>query len=343
MTGQISLADSGTTKASLTGVPDGIWYFHVRANGASGLSSLTSIRIQIDKTAPTGLTIVTEPKLVADKRPMVSFAAVDAASGVDHYDLRLDNGAFATVPSPYTPASITSGEHTFTVRAYDKAGNMVEGTAKITIKNIAAPTINRPADHATIKVLDKLEIGGAAPIATAVDLYLDGKSIARGVKVTSSGDWNFTYRNLLLPGKHTLYAKAVKDGIESPASQTITLTIDPSAISLLGITFPIYLIIIALLLVIAGLVGLVIWLFITSRRKYRLMRAAWAKQVEKTKGTVDRDLDSLAADLHRDVQDLSPAKLKNTKDKRRLDDQIGGEITATKHEISKDIGDNLED
>ena len=126
--------DTTGTSVSFPNTADGVWYLHIRTLGSKGWSNTSHYRVQIDKTAPTALTVVTEPKVEADKRPMVLFTAKDAISGIDHYEIKLDNGEFKRAVSPYTPDKISSGEHTFTVRAFDKAGNMIEGSAKINIR-----------------------------------------------------------------------------------------------------------------------------------------------------------------------------------------------------------------
>ena len=122
------------TSVSFQNKTDGIWYFHVRALDDNGWSATTTFRVQIDATAPSSIEVVTDPKVNSDKRPMVSFNAVDAASGIDHYEIKLDKDEFRAATSPYTPPSLNSGDHVFTVRAYDKAGNMIEGSAKINIR-----------------------------------------------------------------------------------------------------------------------------------------------------------------------------------------------------------------
>ncbi len=339
-------ANLATTSMSFTGQTDGTWYFHIRAHGAGGWGAASTYRVQIDKTAPTGLTVITEPKATADKRPMVSFAAVDAASGIDHYEISLDKAPFKAAASPYTPATITSGHHTFTVRAYDKAGNMTEAAAGITIKNIPAPKITSPKNHATLKLIQKLQLSGTAAPATTVDLYVDGVSVARGIKVSSSGQWSYTDTAILLPGSHTLTAKAVKDGIESQPSAKTTIRIDPSAVSLFGITFPIYFVIVGLLAVIAALVMLAVWAYVTIRKNYRQMRDRQVKKNQQTEKAVAGKITSLQHDIHQDMQAIYGAKLKTPKDKHRLQDEIESKISTTrdvvKKEIEKEIGDDTE-
>ncbi len=259
-----------TTGTSVTfdNQADGIWYFHLRALSAGGWSPVTTQRVQLDIAAPTSLTVITEPKEIADKRPMVSFAATDAASGIDHYELSVDGGEFKTTTSPYTPETITSGKHTFTVRAFDKAGNQAETTAAITIKDISSPTITDPPTDTTLKLIEKIDISGTADPSTTIDLFIDDKPVAQAIKVSANGKWSYTYQSVLFSGSHKLHAIAVKDGIKSQASNVVAIKIDPTAISLFGHTISIYIIIALLLGIIAILVAIIIWLLAQLRRRH---------------------------------------------------------------------------
>lgn len=328
-----------STSVTFPGQADGTWYFHLRANGTNGWSNVSTMRVQIDTGTPSGLTIVTEPKQVADKRPMVSFAAVDATSGIDHYEISLDGAEFKTVVSPYTPDSIVSGDHTFTVRAFDKAGNKTEGTAAITIKNIPVPQVTSPAAGTTLKLIEQLVITGTADITTTVDLYVDGKRVAQAVPVGDDGTWNYAYRTVLMPGKHSIQAKAVKDGIESQLSEKLSITIDPTSVSLFSYTISIYVVVAALLVLVALLVICLIWLWLASRRQYHRIKGGFVKKNQATEKSVATKLDSLQADLKQDVHATLWAKGRGTGQTQQLEGQITTNISSTKKAISQDIQD----
>lgn len=335
---------ANVTSTSFAGQPDGTWYFHIRAHGAAGWGSTGTFRVQIDKTAPTGLTVVTEPKVVADKRPMVSFAAVDAASGIDRYEISLDKEPFKPTASPYTPATISSGPHTFTVRAFDKAGNMVEAATKITIKNIPAPKITSPKNGTTLKLIQKLQITGTADPSTTIELIIDRATVARGIKVSSSGHWSYTYTTVLMPGSHDLAARAVKDGIESQSTSKTTIRIDPSAVSLFGVTFPMFVVITMLILVIAALIFLAAWAFLTAKKKYDKMKERLIKKNRQTEKMVADKLNGMQDDIRQDMQAMYIAGQKTAKDKRRfLEDKIEKKITSTKEIVEKEINEETEE
>jgi hypothetical protein len=336
-------ANTTTSSISFSDKSDGVWYFHIRASGTSGWSGASHYRVQIDKAAPTNLIVLTEPKVEADKRPMVSFLAEDAASGIDRYEIKMDQGEFVKTASPFTPESIKSGDHVFTVRAYDKAGNMVEGSAKIKIKNIPTPKITSPANNTTLKLIQKLDISGTADVSTKVDLYFDGVNIARALSVNDTGSWNFTYKNFIMPGKHEIMAIAVKDGIESIPSSKVILRIDPSAVNIFGTIVPIYLVLGFLLVIIAILLLLLIWFFVFVKRKYDTVRERLRKRNQETELTVHNKFDEMEDHIRKDIQKTYEAKVKTPREEHNLEEQIESEIATSEKAVEETIEKEIKD
>jgi hypothetical protein len=109
-------------------------------NGAGAVSAPASHAIVLDKTAPA-ITKAPAPTLktghlgAAGAPVSISWAAADATSGINHYDLMesVDGGAFSLAASLAT-ATVTKNlkpghSYKFEVRATDKAGNVSGFTA----------------------------------------------------------------------------------------------------------------------------------------------------------------------------------------------------------------------
>lgn len=336
--------DTSDTGISFQNQADGVWYLHIRANGSKGWSNTSHYRIQIDATVPTGLEVVTEPKVEADKRPMVSFNAVDATSGIDHYEIKLDKGEFQKVSSPYTPDKITSGDHVFTVRAYDKAGNMVENTAKIKIKDIQIPKITKPSSGSIFKLAQALNIAGTADASTLIDVYFDGVNIARSLKVGENGTWQYQYQNFIMPGKHKIIAVAVKDGIESKPSQEIGIRVDPSAISIFGVLIPSYIAFAVLIAIIVALALVVGWLFFFTKRKYDQIREKIRARNKETKAAVEKRFDKVEDKLRGEVQDTyEDDKPKTPKEEHSLEDKLDKDLSGAEADIKDAIEKEFKD
>jgi len=333
------------TTLNLPGKTDGVWYLHIRANGPNGWSAATNYRVQIDSTAPTNLTIVTDPKGEADKRPIVSFNAVDATSGIDYYEVKMDQDEFQRATSPYTPNSIKSGDHVFTVRAFDKAGNMFEGKVTIRVKEVPIPKITKPQINSTLKLIQTLDIAGTADSTVKIDLYIDGVNIARGLPVKDDGTWSMTYNGFITPGKHKITAIAVRDGIESKASDIVGINIDPSAVSIFGKLVPSYIIFVILLVIVGLLTLLIIWLFVfINRNKYKLL-GKFKRNTTQAKVEVANNFSDMERRLQMDILGTYKGKkLLTPKEKHNLEDKIKSEVKTTEkaiiNTIEKEIKDN---
>lgn len=109
---------------------DGVWYFHVQERGASGWGPVSSYRVQIDTVPPlpfettflNGTTTARAGATIA-----IQFATRDDLSGIDHYQIVIDNKEqLVSAEEGSKPYAIAGdpGSHTLVVRAYDKAGNV---------------------------------------------------------------------------------------------------------------------------------------------------------------------------------------------------------------------------
>lgn len=337
-------ANTNETSLNLTGKDDGIWYLHLRANSATGWSSTSNFRIQIDSTAPTNLDIVTEPKGESGKRPMVSFNAIDAASGIDHYEISMDQGEFQKFASPFTPSSIKPGEHTFTVRAYDKAGNVLEGKISVRIKEVPVPKITKPQSNTTFKLIQSLDIAGTADSTTKIDVYLDGVNIAKGINVSDDGSWSMTYKNILMPGKHKITAVAVRDGIDSNTSEAVTIETDPSAISIFGVMVPSLVVILILLAVIVLLVLLAIWLIVFVKRNKDKIRSTFSRNKVQTETEVSQKFSDMEEKLETEIKKtLKGKKSLTASDKKKLEEKLKADLKSTEQAIVETIEKDAKD
>lgn len=127
--------DEGTTAVfRRTNLADGIWYLHVRAHYPDGWSPARHFAFRIDGTAPEDFSLTVETTTAG--RASVIFATQDATSGVTEYQLRLDDGPFASATSPHALEGLTLGDHRVTVKAVDAAGNEREASATFTVTSV---------------------------------------------------------------------------------------------------------------------------------------------------------------------------------------------------------------
>lgn len=134
--------DTTTTATTVKADSDGVWYFHVRAR-TDTWGGVTSVPVQIDTTPPANFTPKFDSSTVTiDDAPTLRFLTTDAASGIDHYEMKQvtksgastqENTLFVEATSPAAIAKLPAGEYEYIVRAFDRAGNVTEGSARLTV------------------------------------------------------------------------------------------------------------------------------------------------------------------------------------------------------------------
>lgn len=110
---------------------NGIRSLTVRAYDRAGNFREGAVSLYVDSEPPALKYLLVEPSgWSSDASPMVQFEAYDNISGLSHCELRADDGAYFTTGSPCRLGPLGDGMHTVTLRAYDMAGNHVDGIVK---------------------------------------------------------------------------------------------------------------------------------------------------------------------------------------------------------------------
>lgn len=130
-----NIAEGDMTSASFENLKDGIWYVHVKANKKGVWGSTGHFSIKIDTTPPAEFTPQTNYLVAASvlvERTLVFFSTVDAASGIDHYEVGIidktqpvtTSPVFVQADSPFQVPLSKDGNLQVIVRAIDKAENI---------------------------------------------------------------------------------------------------------------------------------------------------------------------------------------------------------------------------
>jgi hypothetical protein len=90
-----------------------------------------SVEVLIDKSAPAGFTPTADPPDWTNKNPKVTFRTMDNTSGIGRYEVGIDGGSLTASTSPFSVPNLTDGAHTVVIRAYDMAGNFIDGTVRV--------------------------------------------------------------------------------------------------------------------------------------------------------------------------------------------------------------------
>jgi hypothetical protein len=109
----------GDTK--LEDLPEGISYFGIKKVGSSFVSRY---RLMNDITEPVWLEVKkNDGTIETEGRPFLTFLAQDSVSGVEYYEMRVDNQEPFLVVSPQP---LPDEYAMLSIRAYDRAGNFIE-------------------------------------------------------------------------------------------------------------------------------------------------------------------------------------------------------------------------
>jgi hypothetical protein len=207
-----------TSPQSYSGVADGEHTFFVKAKDAAGnTSGANAFTWTIDTLAPPTPSIDTFPaSLSNDDSPSFTFS--DSEAGVS-FRCDLDGAGFSACSSPQDYGDLEDGEHTFSVKAKDAAGNFSDAAtytwtidatpppapvitdAPTALSNDMSPTFTFTEDEAGTSLFCMLDYAGYEPCASPQEY-------------TGVGD-----------GEHTFHVKAV-DAAGNEAATFMVWTID---------------------------------------------------------------------------------------------------------------------
>ncbi|KAF0218425.1 MAG: hypothetical protein FD174_2886 [Geobacteraceae bacterium] len=120
-----------TSPFLFSGLPDGSHTFSVRGTDPAGnVETAPPIHTFTVDTVPPATTITGTPVAPAGGPPG-SFSFTSNDNGAT-FECSLDAGAYAACTSPFTSGGLSSGNHTFIVRAKDRAGNTDPSPAAFT-------------------------------------------------------------------------------------------------------------------------------------------------------------------------------------------------------------------
>ncbi len=117
----------------------------VAAFDLAGNSQVASVDFVVDTAPPTvSMSSPSEDAIVTSSSVEVAWAATDEISGIDHFEVSLDDGTpvvLSGTASGHTLSDVSDGSHTVTVTAFDRAGNSFTVSVDFTVDTgIFSPT-----------------------------------------------------------------------------------------------------------------------------------------------------------------------------------------------------------
>src|SRR5437879_3578833 len=221
--------DANVSGYTVSAPSDGNHTVQVTAFDGANNSAAASVTVTVDTTPPV-LSILNPiaGAVLATGTVTVAWAASDATSGLDHFELSLDGGA-VTVLGPtegnHTFAGLSQGSHTATLVAFDLAGHTTAVARSFTVDTIAPSiTLSAPAAGylSTSNVLVTWVASDNNGLAR-IEVSLDG-----GAPMTLGANAISTTLTGVSDGPHTIRVQAF-DLAGSSASDSVAVTVDTTA------------------------------------------------------------------------------------------------------------------
>ena len=263
------LSKGSNTATVVSNVGDGVWYFHVRAGSGVTWGPTATFKVQIDGTAPPPFTLQLTPAEKSSIFPIVEFNTVDSPSGVDKYELQVDDGLFVPASSPYQIGGVGAGDHALHVRATDKAGNQTATEGKFSLIALGpTPKILFPTSDFTYGLGQEQQIRGTGPTGATIQLFADDRYVT-SVKADDKGNYTFKLNGELSVGSYKLYVKAIKDrNLDSSVSTVVSAKVVASS-SNNPFNLPFNIFTAGYILVVLALLGVLLYLGWRFRRSHR--------------------------------------------------------------------------
>ncbi|HBP00054.1 MAG: hypothetical protein UU48_C0003G0002 [Candidatus Uhrbacteria bacterium GW2011_GWF2_41_16] len=139
------------TSQSYSDVTDGIWYFHVQGISDDGFKTDTvHYQVKIDSHIPNVVSPTLERiRYIEGETALLTFGTTDDDSGIDHYEVSVNQSAYEQKKSPIVISDLKVGDYLAEVKAVDRAGN--ERYGKIGFRVYPKGTILPPEDKPSVR------------------------------------------------------------------------------------------------------------------------------------------------------------------------------------------------
>lgn len=326
--------DGSVSRRTLNDLDDGVYYFNLRQKNNAGWSPTSHYKIQIDNTEPEDFTPIVEE---IGYRNVVSLDATDKTSGVEYYELRVNEDAVVRVPvADLTDGSYTlnlqpKGTHILSVVAYDKAGNSRESKVTFVSPEIVPPVITLSSD--SVEIGENITVSGTSiykdsKVQVSVE-FADGTIKKYDAITNNEGQFEVVVENIRSKGMGSVtvnmvlgYSTALSDSTEKLYFKIRNLK---GIEDLTMILYPTLGVLVAVCAVLATLFALYFgWhKFFSLRRRYK-------KDLEDTIENVHTTMLVLKKELRSQLKTLKDIK----KDR---------ELSPEESKIFEDIQNNIDD
>ena len=330
---------------SLAGIDDGAWYLHIRLRNKLGWGGTTHYRFQIDRTNPEYLNIkMLDRANLTEASLKFIFDAFDAASGIEKYEIQMDNNDtikwIDDGSHVYTTESLVPGRHTMIVKAIDRAGNFVANFVEFNIEAINAPVITYYPTSLTSKdiFLVKGETYTNAKVFISIRRDHDEPQKFE-TQADENGKFTFVADDKLSDGIYHFWAEAMdsKGARSLPTQQYRFMVEQPKFIRIGSLAISFLSVIISLIALLLGLV--MFWGY--SMRKAKTISRRVKKETVEASTVLHQEFHKLKDNVKKQLTSIECAGKKRalTKEEAKLLKKLSADLTVAEDKVAKEISD----
>ena len=222
------------TSYDFTGIADGSHTVDVKAVDNASNEATDSVTFTTDTTNPTVSIVLPSDGAIFNRSSVtVSWNGSDVTCGIDHYEVRIDNGSWINVGTntSYDFTGLSDGSHTVDVKAIDNATNEAADSISF-IVDVTTPTVSitSPADGALFNTSSVGVIWTGSDDTSGIEHYEVSIDSGSWINVGTNTSYSFTS---LQDGSHSAEVKAIDNaGNENSTSVTFTVDTTPPEINI---------------------------------------------------------------------------------------------------------------
>jgi hypothetical protein len=330
----------------VTDLEDGIWYFSVQLRNSAGWGAISRFRFQIDTERPERFEIIKVRRDdLTEPRAKFIFDASDKTSGIDYYEVRINNedpqvwrddGSHT-----YETSNLQPGKYILLAKAIDKTGNSLSNSVEFTIEALESPIITEyPKELQSGEILI---IKGKTKYPDAqINIWLrHEKDEAKIYSVKSDKDGKFTFvaDDRLSSGIYTAWAEVTDArGAKSNPGEKVTILVGQAAfirigswaVGFLAVTVPL----IALIL-------LLVYFLYHWWHKFMTLRKRVRKEIREAEQALHKAFDLLKEAIREQIKMLEKTKSRRqlTEEEEKIIKQLKRDLDDAEKFVRKEIED----
>lgn len=229
----IVLYEPPISSKQLEDIKDGVWYFAAQFKNDQGWGKISRFKFQIDTLPPKAFTVsVDNQGDSTNPTPIFKFETEDEVSGIDFYEIILNNQSFAKVKpeelkeGTWQPSPLNPGSYVLEIKAFDKAGNFSSASTNFSITPLSLEISQIPS---RIKEGQPLKIEGKTLPQITVNLFFQKRQEKPTLRqVKSDAEGHFKFEEILPIGKYFVWLQAQDQrGAKSLATEKYSVEVAP--------------------------------------------------------------------------------------------------------------------